>query len=179
LAPLLIVVTGPPAAGKSVLASRLAVELGLPLLAKDDVKLALYRALGARDATASRALSAAAFEVLFVTAGRLLAAGAGLVLEANFVRGESESALGPLLAGARAVQIHCAAEREETLRRYSSRVRHEMHFDEASRSRIVAALDAGRHDPLDLPIPTIRVDTTDGYQPELPVIVGFASRAGG
>jgi predicted kinase len=42
-----VLVTGPPAAGKSMLSRRLAPELGLPLLAKDTIKDALAAVLGA------------------------------------------------------------------------------------------------------------------------------------
>ena len=173
----LVIVTGAPAAGKSQLAERLAAELGLPLLGKDDVKLALYRTLGAADQRASHALGVAAFEVLFAVARRLLEAGGGVVLEGNFVRGRSEAQLAPIAALAAAVQVCCAATREETLRRYSGRRRHPMHFDEANRERVMAAFESGRHEPLDLAIPTVRVDSTDGYRPPLAEILSLVRTA--
>jgi predicted kinase len=177
--PRLVIVTGPPASGKSALAEDLARELTLPLLAKDDVKLALYRSLGAPDQAASGRMGEAAFEILFSLAERLLEAGVGLVVDGNFVRGQSEAALAPLVARSAAVQLHCAAGREETLRRYSARVRHPMHFDEANLPRVTAGLDSGRHEPLALPVPTLRVDTTAGYQPALEAILDFARRETG
>jgi predicted kinase len=171
-----VVVTGPPAGGKTALADHLARQLGLPLLAKDDLKLALYRSLGAADQAASGRLGDAAFEILFGTAARLLEASVGSVLDGNFVRGQSEAALAPLVAAAAAVQLHCGAPREVMLRRYTSRVRHAMHFDEANLARVTAAIDSGRHEPLDLPVPTLRVDTGAGYRPPLEEIVDFARR---
>ena len=44
--PLLVLVTGLPCSGKTCVASRLSGELGLPMLAKDDIKEALFDALG-------------------------------------------------------------------------------------------------------------------------------------
>ena len=44
---LFVLVTGWPGSGKSTLAAALAPELGLPLLAKDEIKEALMDALGA------------------------------------------------------------------------------------------------------------------------------------
>ena len=68
-----VVVSGPPASGKSTLATALAAELDLPLLAKDVVKDALVDALGATDLPRSRELGTAAVHVLLAvaaTAGR-------------------------------------------------------------------------------------------------------------
>ena len=44
-----VVLTGPPASGKSTLSRALAGELGLPLLAKDTIEQALLDELGAVD----------------------------------------------------------------------------------------------------------------------------------
>jgi predicted kinase len=63
-----VVVSGPPASGKSTLAAALAAELGLPLLAKDVVKDALVEVLGAPDLTRSRQLGRAAVHALLAVA---------------------------------------------------------------------------------------------------------------
>lgn len=72
-----VVVSGPPASGKSTLAAGLAGALDLPLLAKDVIKDALVDALGdprgAPDLPRSRELGRAAVHVLLAvaaTAGR-------------------------------------------------------------------------------------------------------------
>ena len=55
-----VVVSGPPASGKSTLAPQLAVDLRLPLVAKDMIKDALMSMLPVPDADASRQLGRAA-----------------------------------------------------------------------------------------------------------------------
>jgi predicted kinase len=63
-----VVVSGPPASGKSTLAPALATELDLPLLAKDVIKDVLVGALGAPDLPRSRQLGRAAVLVLLTVA---------------------------------------------------------------------------------------------------------------
>src|SRR5262252_6392146 len=88
--PLLVLVTGPPAAGKTTVAWEIAARLGLPLVAKDTIKEALYDALGVGDLEWSTRLGGATFAVLWALLEDSLRAGASVVAEANFVRGESE-----------------------------------------------------------------------------------------
>lgn len=107
----LVIVTGLPATGKSLLAGELSRSLGLPLLAKDALKEPLFDALGAGDAAHSRRLSDASFALQFLLASELLATGRDLLLEGNFRPGEHEQALRPMLAaGVRVAQVLCGVD---------------------------------------------------------------------
>src|SRR5579862_8060531 len=66
--PLLIIVTGLPAAGKTTLARELARLLRAPLIGKDMIKEPLLDVLGAGDGARSRQLSTASFAVQFAIA---------------------------------------------------------------------------------------------------------------
>lgn len=57
----LIIVLGPPCAGKTTLARRIAQEFQLPLIAKDDIKESLFDSLGWRDREWSKKLGRATF----------------------------------------------------------------------------------------------------------------------
>lgn len=165
--PLVILVGGPPASGKSTLAERLAAELRLPLLSRDQFKEALMDALGSPDADASHRLGAAAYAVLAVAQRRLLDAGIGMVVESNFLRGVSEADLRPVLPDARMVAVYCETAPEESIRRFAARAdggdRHPGHHDgePGKLDELRATIDSGCYDPLDLPIPHLTVDTTD------------------
>jgi len=65
----LVLVTGPPASGKTSLAQPLARHLGLPLLGKDTIKEVLFDSLGTGDRAWSRRLGAASYAVLLELAG--------------------------------------------------------------------------------------------------------------
>ena len=113
-APLLVVVTGPPAAGKTTVARELAARLRLPLIAKDKIKEALFDGLGTGDAQWSQRLGPPTFGVMLALAEESLRAGASLVLEANFVRGGEVAARLAALP-ARFVQVQCSAPLEVLL----------------------------------------------------------------
>jgi predicted kinase len=128
VSPLYVVVSGPPASGKSTLAAPLAAELGLPVVAKDTIKEALMSVLPVPDVEASRQLSRAAVAVLLAVAAD---ARGGAVLDCNFRR---RATAGPLrrLPG-RVVEVFCRCDRDVAERRFRARAgsRHPGHFDGA------------------------------------------------
>lgn len=157
--PLLVVVTGPPASGKTTVARELAARLRLPLIAKDTIKEALFDGLGAGDLAWSQRLGTATYLALLAVVEESIAAGASLVLEANFVR---DGDVGARLAAlpVRFVQVHCSAPLEVLLERYGNRERHPGHVDTERIEALRDAVETGRHDPLALGGETIRLDTT-------------------
>src|SRR5215213_8313206 len=115
--PLLVVVTGPPGAGKTAIARAVADRLGLPLVAKDAFKELLWERLGAEDLEASRQLGRASFDMVFLAVGELLAAGLPVVAEGNFSRAQPFRELPP----ARVLQLYVTADFETLRTRYRDR----------------------------------------------------------
>jgi len=132
--PLLIVVNGPPAAGKSTVAELIARRVGCALLAKDAIKSVLLDRLGDGDRAWSRRLSTASFAVLFAMLPQWLDAARAVVIEGNF-RAEHAVQLGAILerAGAGCVQVLCTADARVRASRLLSRAslgeRHAGHLD--------------------------------------------------
>ena len=125
----IILVSGPPASGKTTIARPLAEYFGFALLTKDDIKETLYLALHGTpgDLEFSRRIGAAAMEVLW----SLVPHCPQLVLEANF-RTQTpyeRDKLAVLLAlpNTQLVEIYCRLPREEASRRFAERARNERH----------------------------------------------------
>jgi predicted kinase len=156
---LVVVVTGPPAAGKTTVARELAARLRLPLIAKDTIKEALFDGLGAGDLAWSRRLGEATYLAMLGLAEDAVGGGASIVLEANFVRG-GRFATRLAALPAHFVQVHCDAPLEVLVDRYTGRDRHPGHVDSERIDALREAVETGRHEPLDLPGQTIRLDTS-------------------
>jgi predicted kinase len=129
-----IVVSGPPCAGKSTIAARLAAHRRWPLLAKDGYKDVVFRHLGWRDRDWSRRVSGLAWELLLAEARALLAHGVDCILEGNW-RAPQARALAEFAAaaGTDLVEVHCFAAPAVLLARYRARAalgtRHPGHVD--------------------------------------------------
>lgn len=89
--PTLILVSGPPAAGKTTLARRLAAEFSLPLINKDGIKELLFDKVGTSDYAWSQSLGRTSIALLHFFTERLLTANVSLIAESNFHR-EADSA---------------------------------------------------------------------------------------
>jgi predicted kinase len=164
--PVLIAVSGPPAAGKSSVAARLGVALALPVLSKDALKTGLLFTLPAgTPAPRGGEFATRTFQLFSATTSQFLDAGASLIVEMTFERGRSESFLAPFLLRSRPLIVHCDVGREESLRRFRRRIADPTRRNPTDRE-ILGLLDSGTLDyelfePLDVGCPVLRFDTTD------------------
>ena len=80
----LIIIAGMPATGKSTIAKKIAKELSLPILEKDDIKEELFDTVGYKDLTEKRMLDKAATAVLLRCTEEVLKSGQSLIIVNNF-----------------------------------------------------------------------------------------------
>jgi predicted kinase len=179
--PHLIVVAGPPAAGKTALAHRIAGALRLPLICKDTIKEALYDHLGVGDRAWSQQLGYAIVQCMYALAGDILCAGASIVIESTFIHRDTPGELQALLdqTGARLSVVYCYATPEVLNERFNARAaaeRHRGHQDPATTTPETFA--GGDHlSRPDYPGRFIPVDTTDFGAVSLVDILGQLGRA--
>jgi predicted kinase len=177
MTPTLIVITGPPASGKTTVARAIARELRMPYISKDMLKETLYEEIGSRDELESK-LERAALALLFAVAERQLEAGVSVVAESNF---DSDSDVEPILRltqerGARILQLHLTRPKELLLESFAERAasggRHPGHGDEPEDvEEVRARLEARDWDPLDLPGELLQVELGDEADEDVPAIV--------
>ena len=163
--------TGPAGSGKTTLAHELAAAIGCPVVSRDEIKEGMVFSNPGFVPSVSDPLTMRTYGLFFETIGLLLRAEVTLVAEAAFqhrlwVQGlDSVGELATLKIVRCFVPDDVARARQE--RRLATQETRAAHAD-AQHLTAVAAFD-----PFHLEAPTLDVDTSDGWQPELAAISEF------
>jgi predicted kinase len=169
--PTLVVVTGPAGSGKTTLAHRLAAAIGCPALCRDAIKEGMVAATPAFVPGPSDPLTVRTNSLFFAAIRLFLEHGVTHVAEAAFQHANWARGLEPLrpLAELRIVRCRVApaiarARAEQRGQEQPTRAAH----DDSGHFSVERPFE-----PIRLVAPTIDVDTTNGYSPDLDVVVAF------
>jgi predicted kinase len=180
--PLLLVVSGPPGSGTTTLAHVLARAIPCPAICRDEIKEGLVHVQHDYTPAPGDALSHRTLDTFFGVVHFLVDAGVTLVAEASFQHAVWEPGLLPVLESARVRIVHCrvdaaVARKRITRRAEGTAVRRAVHGDYS----LLEPFDSFKRafesfDPIALSVPSLEVDTTDGYDASAERIVRFVNR---
>lgn len=169
--PILVIVQGKPGTGKTTLSKRLAKDLSVHRMGKDDLKEFMFDEMGVGDRAWSTTLGRASSEMLYPLADAMLASGRPFILESAFDRSFAEPRLQAIVKEleARCLQIYCDLEPTERRRRFIARneggERHPGHVDALNYDAGSEAMDSEKYAPLAVG-EVWTVDTTHFGEPE-------------
>lgn len=176
----MVIISGAPGSGKTTLARQVAHALGCPLISRDEINEGIFHTFNHDLNIASKdRVARITFDAFFRTIELLLSASVSIVADAAFQNHKWLLGLERLETEANTRVIHCETDPDLARRRLSERNINAPDTPGSRRAGRARRIDAnGQPAPagfqrLALPVPTLRVTTTDGYDPGLDEIVTF------
>lgn len=177
--PLLIVVTGSPASGKTTLAHILAGKIHCPLISRDDLKEGLLNTLDIPHAQLDKSVEIIVYDTFFETIELLISKGISIIVEAAFQDKLWRPKLLNFLDRAEIKIVICKANPELIRSRFTNRFsnnpgRKKYHGDQAvslPKRQFTSLVE--NYKPVNINTPMLQVDTTDNYHPTIEEVVNF------
>lgn len=169
--PKLVVVTGRPGAGKTTLSKELGKLLYFPVVSRDEIKEGYVNTFNVRHDELPENTNRIASEVFFKNIELLLTSKVSVIAEAAFQHQVWEPEITKFEDYADVFVIICEIDAEVAAKRHLERVMNDpkrgfFHGDKrVAQAGIV--LPPAEYEPPRFDVPTIRVATVNGYDPEL------------
>ena len=170
--PTLVIVSGPAGSGKTTLAHGLAARIGCPALCRDEIKEGMVAATSNFAPGPSDPLTVRTYSLFFAAIRLFLEHGVTHVAEAAFQHANWVRGLEPLRSLATFRIVRCQVAPPIAQARAAQRRRE--HATRAAHDDIGHFSVEHSFEPIRLDAPTLDVDTTNGYRPDLDAITAFA-----
>ena len=177
--PLLIVITGRPASGKTTLAHHLSRQVNLPLLSRDEIKEGYITTTGIHHNNLDSSVDLYVYETFFQTIDLLITQGVSIMAEAAFQHKLWQPKLSGFLNKADIKIIVCTTAPQLAKTRFADRLLNEpgrktFHGEKPIISpNDKTALLIEQYENISMEVPTLQVDTTNNYNPGIDVMVDF------
>jgi dephospho-CoA kinase len=173
--PLLIVVTGRPASGKTSLAHLLAKEIKCPLLSRDEFKEGYINTMRLHHYQLNEKVNQNIYETFFQAIDLLISKNISTIVEAAFQHKLWEPKLINLLNKAEIRIIVCKIPLQLARERFYNRIsyqpeREKFHGDATNKDTVLLT---EKYETIHIAAPTLEVDTSNNYKPEIEKIIDF------
>ena len=179
--PLLMVVTGRPASGKTTLSRILSEQMKCPLIARDEMKEGYINTFRSSHKDIAATAAGEIYDAFFKTIELLLSNNISIVAEAAFQHKLWYPKLAPLMDKADIRIVICDIAPETAMKRFAERMaadpgREKFHGDSEEFLKDIDNSLINTYEAPHLPVPVLQVDTSDGYRPAVAEIIGFIAR---
>lgn len=165
--PLIILILGIPGAGKTTLGKKIAHELHVPFISKDDIKVMLFDTYGWKDREASKQAGKASYRIMDYFTEEQIKHGNSLILESTFnpTYDDARFQAWQKEYGVRYIQLYCYADADVMRQRFAQRAKtNERHVSAVEGNEGLQVLEGYIQlgfNPLNVDSRIIKVDTTD------------------
>jgi adenylate kinase family enzyme len=170
--PLLIIITGRPASGKTTLAHIVSKEIKCPVISRDELKEGYINTTGLSHHQSNTSVDLYIYDTFFRTIDLLISKRISIIIEAAFQHKLWQPKLLEFIDKADVRIIICKTNTELTKTRFNERLsntpdRRTFHGDEQGEKLIDI------YEPVNIEASTLYVDTTDDYNPGIEKIINF------
>lgn len=172
--PYFIIISGPPASGKTTLGRQLKEHYNLPFIYKDLIKETLFDTLGIADSDWSGKLGNSSIVLLYKLLNEALSAKKSLIIESAFFGKQDTERTKSIIEKyqAKPIEIYCTASNKIIIERFAKREtsleRHKGHHRSNVLPDLEARLENNIYSPLGLTSNVIQWQTDDFTNISLP-----------
>lgn len=174
--PILIIIMGLPATGKTTLSLKIADQFDLPLISRDELKVRIMDSVGWGDREWSKKIGQASYSVLDYIIEQNTRSKSDFIIETDFNPQFANEKFNRIhLEGYHIVQIVCSATAEVILARWKARAAQDTNHPsntegEQGLTELKEAIARGQSKPLDVPSDVIQIDTSQNPDIEQEVL---------